>query len=154
VEGEKGFLRAIAASPDDDTTRLVYADWLEERGDLRAEYLRVEYRVRVEGTKETSLLMELRSQLDTSWLRAVRDGRLGRDWVIVLQSLGSEQGVVIATLRQLLRMGERAAAAAVQGRPSELQRGLRYGEAQRLREQFGDAALVTVEFRPHYSSRR
>src|SRR5437868_13805470 len=30
---EESFWRAIAAGPDDEATRLVYADWLEERGD-------------------------------------------------------------------------------------------------------------------------
>jgi uncharacterized protein (TIGR02996 family) len=39
---EMAFIRAIAADPDDEATRLVYADWLEERGDPRAEFLRVE----------------------------------------------------------------------------------------------------------------
>jgi uncharacterized protein (TIGR02996 family) len=40
---EESFLRAIADDPADNTTRLVYADWLEERGDPRAEFLRLEY---------------------------------------------------------------------------------------------------------------
>jgi uncharacterized protein (TIGR02996 family) len=29
---ETVFLQAICADPDDDTPRLVYADWLDERG--------------------------------------------------------------------------------------------------------------------------
>jgi uncharacterized protein (TIGR02996 family) len=36
------FLEAIAARPDDDTPRLVYADWLEERGDPRGAFVRVQ----------------------------------------------------------------------------------------------------------------
>ena len=37
------FVRAINADPDDDTARLVYADWLEENGeDERAEFIRVQ----------------------------------------------------------------------------------------------------------------
>jgi uncharacterized protein (TIGR02996 family) len=40
---EAGFLDAIQKNPNDDVTRLAYADWLEERGDVRAEYLRLEY---------------------------------------------------------------------------------------------------------------
>jgi uncharacterized protein (TIGR02996 family) len=37
------FLQAIVASPGDDNPRLIYADWLEERGDRdRAEFIRVQ----------------------------------------------------------------------------------------------------------------
>jgi uncharacterized protein (TIGR02996 family) len=36
------FLRAILDNPDDDSVRLVYADWLEERGGVRAEFIRVQ----------------------------------------------------------------------------------------------------------------
>src|SRR5213082_997433 len=35
-------LRAIAAAPDDDTPRLVYADWLDERGTTDADRARAE----------------------------------------------------------------------------------------------------------------
>jgi uncharacterized protein (TIGR02996 family) len=39
----KSLLGAILASPNDDTPRLVYADWLEEQGDAaRAEFIRVQ----------------------------------------------------------------------------------------------------------------
>jgi uncharacterized protein (TIGR02996 family) len=39
----RAFLRAIAAAPDDDTPRLVFADWLDENGNPpRAEFIRVE----------------------------------------------------------------------------------------------------------------
>ena len=37
---EEAFLSAIAETPEDLTPRLVYADWLEEQGDPRADYLR------------------------------------------------------------------------------------------------------------------
>ncbi|MEK6234052.1 MAG: SUMF1/EgtB/PvdO family nonheme iron enzyme [Planctomycetales bacterium] len=38
---EQDFLNEIAANPAADAPRLVFADWLEERGDLRAELLRL-----------------------------------------------------------------------------------------------------------------
>ncbi|HJZ56927.1 MAG TPA: TIGR02996 domain-containing protein [Gemmataceae bacterium] len=39
----RSFLEAISANPDDDLARLVYADWLEERGDApRAEFIRTQ----------------------------------------------------------------------------------------------------------------
>ena len=39
---EQAFHATILASPDDDFPRLLYADWLEERGDARAELIRVQ----------------------------------------------------------------------------------------------------------------
>jgi uncharacterized protein (TIGR02996 family) len=39
---DEAFIRAIVAAPADDAPRLVYADWLDERGDPRGTYLRAE----------------------------------------------------------------------------------------------------------------
>ena len=39
---EAQFLSGIQLAPSDTTRRLVYADWLEERGDPRAELVRIE----------------------------------------------------------------------------------------------------------------
>src|SRR4051794_28257705 len=36
---EDVLFQAVLAEPDDDTPRLIYADWLEERGDPRAEFI-------------------------------------------------------------------------------------------------------------------
>jgi uncharacterized protein (TIGR02996 family) len=38
---EQAFQQAMLANPDDDSLRLVFADWLEERGDRRGELLRL-----------------------------------------------------------------------------------------------------------------
>jgi uncharacterized protein (TIGR02996 family) len=43
---ESQFLAEIAARPEDRSARLVYADFLEERGDARAELIRVEEEMR------------------------------------------------------------------------------------------------------------
>jgi uncharacterized protein (TIGR02996 family) len=43
---EAAFLAAIRAAPEDETALLVYADWLEERDDPRAEYVRLAVLVR------------------------------------------------------------------------------------------------------------
>src|ERR1700733_11613111 len=37
---ESAFLKALAHDPLDDTSRLAFADWLEERGDPRAPWVR------------------------------------------------------------------------------------------------------------------
>ncbi len=42
MSDESGFLEAIIEEPDDDGLRLIYADWLEERGDPRGEFIRLE----------------------------------------------------------------------------------------------------------------
>ncbi len=46
MKPDAGFLEAILESPDDDTPRLVYADWLDEHGgpgeSLRAEFIRAQ----------------------------------------------------------------------------------------------------------------
>src|SRR5262249_32889270 len=42
----EAFLRSIIEAPEDDAPRLVYADWLEDQGDLeRAEFIRVQCRL-------------------------------------------------------------------------------------------------------------
>jgi uncharacterized protein (TIGR02996 family) len=41
VTTEDDFQAALDAHPDDWQTRLVFADWLQERGDPRAEYFRL-----------------------------------------------------------------------------------------------------------------
>jgi uncharacterized protein (TIGR02996 family) len=42
VRVEESFLAAIYESPDDDAPRLVYADWLAERGDPRGEFIHLQ----------------------------------------------------------------------------------------------------------------
>jgi uncharacterized protein (TIGR02996 family) len=39
---DEPFIAAILAAPEDNTLRLVYADWLDERGDPRGEFIRVQ----------------------------------------------------------------------------------------------------------------
>src|SRR5688572_29181034 len=91
----RGLLRAVLERPDDDARKLVYADWLEERGDPRAEYIRLMMQVRQGRAatlgqrrrhQELSLelagqvrqrvparLQELAAALDPAWLAAVSD---------------------------------------------------------------------------------
>jgi uncharacterized protein (TIGR02996 family) len=38
----EAFVAEIAAHPDDDAPRLIYADWLEERGDPQGQFIRVQ----------------------------------------------------------------------------------------------------------------
>jgi uncharacterized protein (TIGR02996 family) len=74
---DEAFLHAICVDPGDPAPRLVYADWLEERGDpdslSRAEYLRVACSLdRLPSTDRTrrklrNLLLQLRKLVGDSW---------------------------------------------------------------------------------------
>ncbi|WP_166831487.1 TIGR02996 domain-containing protein [Thalassoroseus pseudoceratinae] len=81
------FLREIRRQPDDTVPRLIYADWLEERGDARAELIRVQCELETHDdipedfslalkARERELIADLESQcladLDTLAVRAVR----------------------------------------------------------------------------------
>src|SRR5262245_15973967 len=48
----KAFLSAILENPEDDAPLLVYADWLEERGDARSAYLRDQTEFRKSRTED------------------------------------------------------------------------------------------------------
>jgi len=75
------FLHALLKDPGDDVTRLVYADWLEERGDeaslTQAEFLRLEVNFATErvtrGKRNArrNRLHVLAARLETRWLRIV-----------------------------------------------------------------------------------
>src|SRR5262249_36968134 len=40
TDPHRAFLDAILEAPEDDAVRLIYADWLEEQGDPRGEFIR------------------------------------------------------------------------------------------------------------------
>ena len=68
------FLTAIAADPDDPGRRLIYADWLEEQGDVRAEFIRLMEEMKtlpIHSDRFAALRPrrnELRQQLDPQWI--------------------------------------------------------------------------------------
>jgi uncharacterized protein (TIGR02996 family) len=58
---EESFMKAILDAPDDDGLRLVFADWLEERGDPRAEFIRVQFALE-QGTEVSAVLTLIHRQ--------------------------------------------------------------------------------------------
>jgi uncharacterized protein (TIGR02996 family) len=78
MHDETDFLGKLLENPADDTVRLVYADWLDERGDkesrMRANFLRVTVRVAelseaAEGRPDAEReLQELAQSLPPAWL--------------------------------------------------------------------------------------
>ena len=80
LPGEADILATVIADPSDDTAKLVYADWLEERDDPRGEYLRLLCAVDGWGDpvpdREAALdrLQVLNSDFDRDWLASVQKG--------------------------------------------------------------------------------
>lgn len=75
---EQEFLAALDRSPTDDATRLVYGDWLEERGrSVEAEVLVLEAQIRAMGPDDPLLgprgerLRKLAARCEPTWLRVV-----------------------------------------------------------------------------------
>src|SRR5262249_53807530 len=82
---DDALLRAVLAAPDDDAPRLVYADWLEERGDpARAAFIRVQVELThppIDYSKRFRLVQTERTLLPanraawTAWLPAWAEAR-------------------------------------------------------------------------------
>lgn len=66
---DEAFVRRIVDSPGDDLPRLVYADWLDERGDPRGAYLRAEREACHTG--DTAAMRNLAAEIDPVWVARV-----------------------------------------------------------------------------------
>jgi uncharacterized protein (TIGR02996 family) len=137
MNDEAGFLRAIQARPEDDATRLVYADWLEERGDIRGEYLRLEHQL----AQAPLRLAQLRAQIDHAWLAAVSKRRK-----VVLVSFPRERKLhVIKLVREITGLGLKEVVDLVAAGRSTIQKDLTIEEAEQLAKRFQGLAVVSVE---------
>lgn len=65
---DDSFIQDVRQNPDDDGIRSIYADWLEERGDPRANYLRLELQL----LSLQQQMVEAQERLDVDWLTQVR----------------------------------------------------------------------------------
>jgi uncharacterized protein (TIGR02996 family) len=66
-ESEEDLLAAVYANPDDDAPRSVYADWLQERGDPRGEFIALQ--LEKSPTKEAQArIRELLKKHERAWL--------------------------------------------------------------------------------------
>jgi uncharacterized protein (TIGR02996 family) len=71
MSDEQAFLSAIMSNPDNQTAKLVYADWLQERDDPRAEVVRLKVAVdtQAEGwVAARERLTELEPTVPATWL--------------------------------------------------------------------------------------
>ncbi len=75
---DEAFIRAIVDNPGDDTSRLVYADWLDDRDDPRGSYLRAEHEWANNRKKPAEAkLRKLARPLDALWVACVSRPPLG-----------------------------------------------------------------------------
>ncbi len=79
---EEAFIRSILAAPRDAALRLVYADWLEERGDDRGQWLRLQTALDgLAGSDQRAgemqrQLQELQNRIDLKWVALMSRGRV------------------------------------------------------------------------------
>jgi uncharacterized protein (TIGR02996 family) len=102
MEQEKAFVRAILKAPNDRTLRLIFADWLDEHGDPRGEYIRAA----VMGKRVSRALKarreELRKEIDPGWLPLLdRPPRRVSGWLLEINPEVSRAATVAATLEGL-----------------------------------------------------
>ena len=128
----KGLFAAICADPEDDTSRLVYSDWLDEQGDAPRLALELELsRVRSDLASQSERIAPLEA----------------RSLELALE-LEKARGILEERERQVRRLERQAAISAqVFGRiRSGLETGVRVSEPE-VREgtPTGSAALVPLE---------
>ena len=74
TDEDKAFIRAILDHPEELTTWLVYADWLDERDDPRAEFIRLQVNLLDPANLQSdpfgllARLEEVRKKLDPNWV--------------------------------------------------------------------------------------
>jgi uncharacterized protein (TIGR02996 family) len=104
MNGHERFLREIADRPDDPAPRIAYADWLQRRGDERAEYLQL-HLLLAECRDDEEFLVLLRRE------SAIR-GRIQHEWFEALgcgeihaRLLRLHEGLWLTDSDEILRWG-------------------------------------------------
>lgn len=93
-------LQDIAAHPEEDTPRLIYADWLEEHGDPQGEFIRIQcelaHQERLDPTEPDQTAVERRNQLESRELQLLRQYAKGwaGPWRRIAHGWQFERGLV------------------------------------------------------------
>jgi uncharacterized protein (TIGR02996 family) len=144
---EDAFLLALRSAPGDDTLRLVYADWLEERGYSRSEYLRVTYEAA--GLLRRGLPWNhFRARLDSACEVAPSEWRMqtGPHFDVVLESFPRDKKIaVICILRELEPLGLAEAKTLIEAAPVVVKRCLLLEEADRFAKQLAFGLMTARE---------
>lgn len=124
---EATFLAAIAANPNDAEARSVYADWLDERGDPRGEYLRIEALLH-EGPPK---LRALRDTIDPTWIASVT-----RHYDVILFDGGPNKIAAIKLVREVTGLGLKDAKDLVELAPKRVLPDLAHDHAHEIAARF------------------
>jgi uncharacterized protein (TIGR02996 family) len=135
------FDRAIRDNVNDDDLRLAYADWLEERGDIRGEYLRLECLLKSIPAR----LTQLREKIDPTWLAAV-----SKRWLVLLVRFPPERKIsTIKIVKEVTGLGLNEAVRLVEFVREEsrsvIKDHLLIAEAAEIAKKFEGIAVVSIE---------
>lgn len=131
------FLGRIKAAPDDDNLRQVYADWLEERGDVRGEYLRLDHQL----SQIPLRLAQLAEKIDPAWIASVSRRRR----VVLISFTLQHKIAVIKVVRDVTGLGLKESKDLVESVPAPVKDDLSREEAEQLAQRFHGIAVVAVE---------
>jgi uncharacterized protein (TIGR02996 family) len=153
-DDEAALISTIREHPGDPTPRLVYADWLEERGDPRAEYLRLVVELAVESAhrrvveRREERLQELARTIDRDWRERVSVlYRVTLEWV---DPNGGDELIRLLQLRFDLAWGR--ARDLTSEVPSRLVSGLLREEAEEMKASFEPGGWLARSLRPEPDS--
>jgi uncharacterized protein (TIGR02996 family) len=132
---EEALLAAIDAAPSDDAPRLVYADWLQERGvEAKAEYLRAVVRLlhAPEDAAVVARCLEVAQGLDPDWRQ-----RVGGRFEVVVQ--GSGPLLLLAHIfRAIVKLAHQESMGLWQmGQPVPIRRNLTREDAEQITRSYG-----------------
>ncbi len=147
---EQAFLDHLAKEPLDDVTRQVYADWLEERGDERGAYLRLEMELAALPKGDPRLAeMEqrgarMRQAIDPEWLRQA--GKLFDVWLLGYPPMSKIAAIKV--VREFTGLGLADAKHLVEALPARVASRCHRAEAEQVRAALQDNAAAQACIRP------
>ena len=150
MSDEAAFLDALRASPTDDTTRLVFADWLDENDHPRkAAYLRLVAALAHAGgdltdRPEGEAIAALVPELPDEWRFAT-----GSRFVVTLFSYGHAQKInMIKHLREVTGRGLAEAKGMSEALPCRVRDGLMFDRARDITRQLRNVPEAVVAVLP------
>jgi uncharacterized protein (TIGR02996 family) len=148
---DHAFLDALKANPADDTTRLVYADWLDEHGEsAKAEYLRLAVRAihrageENQPERDTDRALALAEQVPLDWRAAVA----ARFTVVLAGYELPERITIIKIIRQLMGLGLKEAKDFVEALPARLPLATTIENALEFRKSLCTSPTTQAAIRP------